>query len=111
MYFNDKHGTRMVNPSKGQMVRVKSGRLVAKRESKFSEPKKIVKVMKNTVELEDDSIFHMNRLAPVKRVPLTQHDEIQHDEVYPCIKKYWWLDVNQEQDKNLPNNIEMMNTV
>lgn len=57
--FDSRHGVREVNLTVGQWVRVKSVRKVARGSRKFSIPKQIMKVMNNTLELDDDSIGHM----------------------------------------------------
>lgn len=46
---------------------MKSARKVAKGETKFSNPKQVVRVMKNTVELDDGNICHMSCLAKQDR--------------------------------------------
>lgn len=88
--FDSKHRVREVNLTVGQWVRVKSVRKVARGSRKFSIPKQIMKVMNNTLELDDDSIGHMSSLASARhdigRVEDTKN-RVEND----WVDTFWWL--------------------
>ncbi|KAJ1138503.1 hypothetical protein NDU88_004886 [Pleurodeles waltl] len=96
-YFNNKYGTKEAHLNVGDWVRVKSVRKVAKGESKFGEPIRIKKVMRNTVILDDGSVCHMSRVAIAK--PCKQQF-VQYDLLEGNNNKYWWLEWDIDGNKD-----------
>ncbi|KAJ1127262.1 hypothetical protein NDU88_005665 [Pleurodeles waltl] len=54
----------------GDYVKIKSARIVQKGESKFSCPKKVIKICKNAVKLEDGNWWNKERLSLARDVEL-----------------------------------------
>ncbi|KAJ1204033.1 hypothetical protein NDU88_007814 [Pleurodeles waltl] len=96
-YFNNKYGTKEAHLNVGDWVRVKSVRKVAKGESKFGEPIRTKKVMRNTVILDDGSVCHMSRVAIAK--PCKQQF-VQYDLPEGNNNKYWWLECDIDGNKD-----------
>ncbi|KAJ1213596.1 hypothetical protein NDU88_001230 [Pleurodeles waltl] len=96
-YFNNKYGTKEAHLNVGDWVRVKSVRKVAKGESKFGEPIRIKKVMRNTVILDDGSVCHMSRVAIAKP---GKQQFVQYDLLEGNNNKYWWLECDIDGNKD-----------
>ncbi|KAJ1155433.1 hypothetical protein NDU88_008163 [Pleurodeles waltl] len=47
----------------GDYVKIKNARIIQKGESKFSSPKKVIKICKNAVKLEDGTLWNKERLS------------------------------------------------
>lgn len=95
VYLDARNKVKEVDLKEGQWVRVKSGRKVIKGESCFGDPRKIIKVMKNTVKLDDGSIYHMSRLAIVKHDTsggVSQEKQNSADKM----RRYWWLELTDD---------------
>ncbi|KAJ1203842.1 hypothetical protein NDU88_007623 [Pleurodeles waltl] len=54
----------------GDYVKIKSARIVQKGESRFSYPKKVIKICKNAVKLEDGNWWNKERLSLARDVEL-----------------------------------------
>lgn len=88
-YFDTKHGTTNIYVKVGQLVRIKSAKKVGKLQPRFSEPRTVTKVMRNTVLLDDGTVHHMNCVA-LARQQSHMSDKIPKEREEGVVD-YWWL--------------------
>ncbi|KAJ1134685.1 hypothetical protein NDU88_001134 [Pleurodeles waltl] len=83
-YVDFKKGARDVGLKKGDVVRVKLPGKVKKGDTKFSEPKTVLEVYKNSAKLSDGRVWHMSRAKLLG-------DAVGANSTVP-MKNYLWLD-------------------
>ncbi|KAJ1092214.1 hypothetical protein NDU88_005326 [Pleurodeles waltl] len=65
----------------GDYVKIKTARIIQKGESKFSSPKKVVKICKNAVMLEDGNWWNKEKLSLAREVELNNRTWIESTKV------------------------------
>ncbi|KAJ1215742.1 hypothetical protein NDU88_003350 [Pleurodeles waltl] len=100
-YKDDPSKTICVNV--GDYVKIKSARIVQKGESKFSCPKKVIKICKNAVKLEDGNWWNKERLSLARDVELLNKSLKESTKVNQEARN------DPRKDKNLDRDVELLN--